>query len=707
MTASKSSYIHIRTLSILGSLILLPSASFGEDKHSHGDIHDLDPFVVDSSLSPRSSRDMLTPATVVAADTLDLNRAPTIGQLLDGQPGVHATAFGAGASRPVIRGMEGVRLRVMESGVETGDLSADSPDHAVAVEPFFIERVEVLRGASTLLYGSSAIGGVVNVIDSRIPRATLPDGGEFEVMADYQSAAGGWTYAALASVPVEDLVFTVSYLDRDHGDYSIPGYAELEHEEHGHEDEEHGDSEDEEEPFGVLENSFVESRVGSAAVSWFASEKTRLSLAWVRTDSLYGVPGHAHAEHGEEEHHEEAEHGEEEHHEEGEESVSIDLSQSTVDFELEHRFEEAWLQTIEGRLRWIDYDHQELEGEETGTDFDRESLEARLVATYLAADTAQGAIGLQWLSLDSRAVGEESLTPESETNDLALFILQEWQFRNARMEGGARIEHRDIDVADGRGYSDLAFSASLGARVPVGEHGSFGVLFNRAERHPVATELYANGPHAATRQFQIGDPALGIETAHGLDLSLHQDWDDISVSLTAFYTDFSNYIYAAPTDEEADELPVSRYTQVDATFKGFEAEMTWHAWHDGSAFFDLGLLMDWVETDISGTADNLPRIPPFRLGGSVKFGGEAWAFHTSLRHSFEQDDTAPFEEASHSYTDWSASLLLDLPVGRGDWHLVVSGQNLLDEEIRPHTSPIKDVAPAPGRHVRVNLSVDF
>ena len=146
---------------------------------------------------------------------------------------------------------------------------------------------------------------------------------------------------------------------------------------------------------------------------------------------------------------------------------------------------------------------------------------------------------------------------------------------------------------------------------------------------------------------------------------------------------------------------------MDTTFHGFEAELTWHAWHDGSAFFDLGLLMDWVDTDIKGSGDHLPRIPPYRLGGSVQFGSESWAVNSSLRHSFKQDDTAPFEEASASYTNWSASLLMDLPFGKGIWHLIISGENLLDEEIRPHTSPIKDVAPLPGRHLRVNLAVNF
>ena len=669
----------------------------GADSHSHSEIHELDPFVVDASLSPRSSRDMLTPATVVASDELETSLAPTIGQLLEGQPGVHSSAFGAGASRPVIRGLEGNRLRVMVSGVDSGDLSADSPDHAAAVEPFFVDRVEVLRGASTLLYGSSAIGGVVNIIDKRIPRQHPGEGSSLEAMVDYQSVAEGWTRGALATVPVDNFVIPAGYLDREHGDYSIPGHPD-------HDEEHEG-----EEPSGVLENSFLQSRVGSLGLSWFPGDRTRVSLAWTTTDSLYGVPGHDHGEHEHEEPHEEEHHDEDDadHDEEHAESVAIDLSQSALDLEAEHRIQGSWIQSIEARVRLIRYEHQELEGDEIGTDFDRESIEARLVATYLAAEDAPGALGLQWAGLDSKVAGEEALTPDSETRDAALFLLQEWQMDNLRIEGGMRAEHRSIDAADRPGYSDWAMSGSLGARVQLRQNWSLGALFTHAGRHPNATELYADGPHAATRQFEIGDAALGVETANGMDLSLHFESELLSASLTAFHTRFSDFIFAAPTEEEREGFPVYRYGQVDADFRGFETELTWHAWHEGEAFFDVGLLMDWVDTDIRGTHEDLPRIPPLRVGASVHFGAERWLVRSSIQRSLKQDDVARFEEPSGAYTNWSAALVLDLPAHQGEWHLVLAGDNLLDEEIRPHTSPIKDVAPRPGRSLRVSLSVGY
>lgn len=668
----------------------------------------MDPFVVDATLAPRNSRDMLNPTTVVTAVELEQTRTATIGDTLDGQPGVHSTAFGAGASRPVIRGLEGVRLKVMESGVDSGDLSADSPDHATGIEPFFIDRIEVLRGASTLLYGSSAIGGAVNVIDRRIPRQ-MPEKATAEGLLSYQSAAEGWTYGALVEVPVEQFVFSASYLDRDHGDYSIPGIAELESEHHD-EDEDHDEDEHEhedEEVAGILENSFLGLSTASLALSWFPSDQTRFSIAWQTTDSLYGVPGHAHG-HEEDEHHEDEEHEYEDHHEEEEEEgVAIDLEQSTLDLELEHRLNGNWLKSFEGRIRYVDYEHQELEGDEVGTDFDKESIEARLLATYATSNENPGAIGVQWSRLDSKSVGEESLTPESETTDFAVFLVQEWHYDNFRIEGGLRTEHRDIDAMGTGGYGDWAYSASAGSRWILTEQLSLGLLFNHAQRHPTTTELYANGPHAATRQFEIGNPDLGVEKANGLDLSLQYTGSQFSFGLTAFATDFADYIYAAPTGEEEDELPVYVFDRADVEFVGLEAESTWHVWDREDAWLDLGLLFDWVDTDIKDSSDALPRIPPARAGIQLLYGSDLMTFSTRVMRSFKQDETALNELPTDAYTDWTASLAINLPIQEGSWRLVVSGENLLDEEIRVHTSPIKDLAPSPGRHVRVTLSAAF
>jgi iron complex outermembrane receptor protein len=697
-----------RHLSILAlTTYSLPLVAAPGD-HSHEEVHDLDPLVVDATIAPRNSRDMLNPTTVVTARELDRVRSTSLGATLDGQPGVHATAFGAGASRPVIRGMEGVRLKVLESGVDSGDLSADSPDHATAIEPFFIDRVEVLRGASTLLFGSSAIGGAVNVIDKRVPR-TMPEAASAEGFVSYDSASEGWTYGALVELPLERIAISASYLERDHEDYEIPGMAELEeayHDEDDHDD--HHEDEHEEEIVGLLENSFVEASTASLGVSWFPSKDTRVTVAWQTTESLYGVPGHAHAH---EAGHEEEEHGEEGHeddeHGHGEEGVAIDMDQSMLDLELEHRVDSNWLKSIEGRIRLVDYEHQELEGDEVGTDFDKETLEARLIATYAFESEDPGAFGIQWSDLDSKAVGEESLTPESQTRDLALFLIQEWTFEDFRVEGGLRMEHRDLDAEGTAGYDAWAQSASIGSRWTASDELSLGILLNLSGRHPTATELFADGPHAATRQFEIGNAGLDAEAAQGIDLSLQYQNPILSFGLTAFVTDFSDYIFASPTGDEEDGLPIFVYAQVDAQFMGLEAQSTWHVWHEGDTWFDIGFLADMVDTDIENSSGELPRIPPARIGIRLDYVTGPWRIHTRLLRSLKQDDTALNELPTAAYTNWTASLSFDLPTQNGNWRFTLAGENLLDEEIRVHTSPIKDLAPSPGRTVRATISAAF
>jgi iron complex outermembrane receptor protein len=665
------------------------------------EVHDLDPFVVNATTVPRSSRDMLNPASVLTGQELDSKRSATIGETLEGQAGIHASAFGAGASRPIIRGFDGPRIRVMESGIGSGDLSADSPDHAVAVEPFFAERIEILRGPSTLLFGSSAIGGVVNVVDRRIPRNRAEDPWSGELLFDYNSSSNGMTGAGFLSGNLDQITVAVSFLKRDFGDYSIPGWAELhdKHETEGEEDHHH----DEEVPTGVLENSFSKLKTGSAGVSWFPENGTRVSLVWIGSDSQYGVPGHEHqyAEHEGDEDHDELGH------EEGEDSVWINLKHTSWDFEFEHPIRGAWIETVEGRVRYVNYEHQEMEGDALGTAFANELWEARFTASYAIQDTHPGTLGTQITYMDSSADGEEALMPPSQTRDSSLFILQEWAFNRLRVEAGLRGEYRKINAEDRAGYDGWATSVSLGAHYQIGESWSAGLLLNRSQRHPTSTELYADGPHAATRQFEVGDPDLEGETANGIDLSLQFQSAHFDFGVTAFYNDFSDYIYASPTEDVRDGLNVYQFGAVDARFHGMETQGTWHLFHGEKSYFDLGVLFDWVEADIAGSADNLPRIPPARVGLRAVYGQSFWSVRSTCRYAFEQNDTAPFEIPTAAYMDWSVDLSIAFPFAGSMWNLLVAGENLLDEDIRYHTSPIKDVAPAPGRHIRVSMSVVF
>jgi iron complex outermembrane receptor protein len=706
-----------RRVLLFASLSTL-TAAFQSLSAADQHVHDLEPYTVSASLVPRPQQELVAPARVLADEALEDAFSATLGDLLKNQPGVHATAFGAGSSRPVIRGFDGPRVRILENGLDSGDVSETSPDHAVGLEPFFIQSVEILRGPSTIGYGSSAIGGVVNINDRRIPRINREDGLSGSLFSAYDSVHDGWTGAALATVNTGDLAFTVGALTRQFEDYDIPGYAEIaelreeyhednheeEHEEH--EEDEHGEEEPEK---GSLGNSFVDTDSFSLAGTWFPSAATRLSIATFYMDQLYGVPGHAHAH--EDGHEEEEDHAhEEEHeemHEEDEEFVRIDLKQRRTNLEFSHQLTDGWFESLQVRASLSDYKHRELEGAELGTSFERDTWEARLEGRYTVDAAHPGLLGLHLTEMDFNAQGEEAFTPPSRTRDFAIFALQEWNLDSMRLEGGIRAEHRSIDADSQSDYRAWATSLSAGAYVPLSDAFSLALSASRSQRHPTSTELMADGPHAATRQVEIGDPTLQEETATGVDVALRWNAGRVEAEVTAFLSRFSDYIYAEPTGLEEDGLPVFQYRSADATFHGLESSLTLHLHTDAARITDLSVMLDFVETDLDGVAGELPRIPPARVGLGFLHEQDQWRFSSSAYKVFEQNDTAINELPTDGYVLWNARLSYSWVFENHSLQLSLAAENLLDEEIRLHTSTLKDLAPMPGRNVSVSMRLDF
>ncbi|HKK17461.1 MAG TPA: TonB-dependent receptor plug domain-containing protein, partial [Opitutales bacterium] len=414
----------------------------------------LDKYVVSSGPVARNVDDFVNP--FAALDSTDIQRrgGATLGALLGGQAGVNATSFGAGASRPVIRGFDGPRVRILDSGIEASDVSSTSPDHAVAVEPMLIDRVEIIRGPATLLYGSSAIGGVVNVIGREIPRERVdPKGysGAFE--SRYGTASDGETFLGYSTAGGENWALRITGLTRDSENYDIPGDAEIHHETHHdeHEEEEHHDEHEEEGTSGTLESSFVETDVLSIGGTWFFGEGNYFGAAVSLYESFYGVPGHSHAhgheeEHDEEEHHDEEGHDEEEH---GEEGVAIDLERKRFDAELVLSEPMDWIEAARFRFGFTDYEHTELEGSETGTVFKQEGWDFRGEAANREwAFIDEGVIGIQVSDTDFSAVGDEAFTPPSETQAQAVFTTQHMHRGDWHYEFGGRLERQSTE-ADG------------------------------------------------------------------------------------------------------------------------------------------------------------------------------------------------------------------------------------------------------------------
>jgi iron complex outermembrane receptor protein len=655
--------------------------------------------IVTADADPRSAHELTRPVSVLEGSALRLQMEPTLGETLSDLPGVSSSYFGPGASRPVIRGVGGDRIRVLEDGIGSFDASSTSPDHAVSFDPIGAERVEVVRGPATLLYGSSAVGGVVNVIDQRVPDSTSDRFVHGALDVALGSVADERSGAAAVRVGRGPFVVRGEYSRRDAGDLGIPGFAESEPfralEEA--EDAAAGDGEphaEEEESFGVLENSAVESEtLGlSAAV---VGRGGFVGVAVRGFDTLYGVPGHAHGE---------GEPGE------GEEApVRVDLDQRRLDLRGGWTQPFGVFRAVKVRFGAADYEHVELEGAEVGTTFLSDGWEGRLEMLHQPVGSLSGSFGVQVLGRDFEAVGEEAFVPPTETRGLALFVFEELGKGPLKGQFGFRYERQSVDARGGapasRSFAGLSGSIGLVWSAPDG-FGT-GLTLARSVKLPNAEELFSDGPHVATRSFEVGDRELDDETSLGLDLSVRKRAGRLSGQLSFFGNWFDDYIFERLTGEERDGLRVVRFSQADARFVGAELEAHLDLVKSEPHHLDVEVSGDLVRGRLTGPGEDLPRIPASRLGVGLHYQSEAWDARVEARTSLEQDRTAPLELPTEGFTFLNASVAYRLFLGRTVCDVTLRGTNLTDAEGRAHASFLKDLAPLPGRDVRLGVRLTF
>ncbi len=678
--------------------IALGSAHIINAESSEETVYQLDDYIVSAGPNLRSIRDYAAPVNVVTAQELTRQSGGSLGAVLDWQPGVSSSSFGAGASRPILRGFDGPRVRILDAGLEAMDVSDTSPDHAVTLEPLLTERVEVLRGPSTLLYGSSAIGGAVNVIGKEMPRQRVdPKGYEGALEARRDTVSGGDTLAGYATVGDDDWALTITAVDRDADDYEIPGDAQ--------EDDAEGDT---------LENSFVETEQYSVGASWFFSEDNRIGFSFSNYETRYGVPGHGHHE-GEEE--EEEEHDEE--------SVAIDMERKRYDMELELVDVNDWIEALRLRLGYTDYAHSELEGGEVGTVFEREGWELRAEAAHSPWWVIdEGVIGLQVSDVDFSAEGAEAFTPQSTTKTQALFVSEHIHGDVLHYEFGGRIERTDIsEDKEQRNYDELAISLAAGATWHIDEANSLALVLQRSQRNPTSTELYAEGPHFATSQYEFGDADLKQETAYGVDLTYRTTHENWQAEVSLFYTYFDDYIFSEELGYETDvngigkgdpgfdddkALHTYQFDAIDAQFYGIEAQLDYTLAETESSRLLLSLMGDWVHATNEDTGDDLARMPPMRIGSRLSWATGNWDSGVELRYAFEQDNTGPEETSTDDYLKLNLDVNYRLDLGNGITAVLFArAENLLDEEIRHHTSFVKEEAALPGRNFTIGARVEF
>ncbi|MEP3226990.1 MAG: TonB-dependent receptor [Parasphingorhabdus sp.] len=710
-----------RKLFISAAVLALPiSPVFAQDTEAQADaqsgltddFHNRQAIVVTAPYV--DELDILAGTSVLSGDKLTEDLRGQIGESLTKLPGVSATSFAPGSSRPVLRGFQGPRVRVLTDGIGTLDVSNTSVDHAVTIDPLTAQRVEVLRGPAVLLFGGDAIGGAVNVIDKRIPRDVPKEAVHFDALGGFGSAADDYSLAGSVDVPLGNrLVVHVDASFRDTADLRVPGFvvapefrAELLEE--AAEEEAEGELEEAEEfreaanQRDRIENSATRTWTAGGGIA-FIDDGGNIGFSVSYYDSDYGVPGRpGAAHHGEEE-------GEEEEGEEEEEGpVTIGLKQYRADLRGGVNIG-GFFESLNFRAGYSDYEHTEFEGDEIGTLFFVEGIEARAELVQADRNGWRGVIGTQYVGRDFNAIGAEAFLPKNTVESWALFSVQEIDFGTVEVEGSFRFENTDITsqaVNFDRDFS--AFSAAVGLAYAPGDQGlRLGANLSRSERAPSAEELLSDGPHIATQAFEIGNPNFTTEKSWGGELYARWNTPDVELSATIYANFFDDYIFETETGAEEDDLPVFQYFQQDATYYGFEASASAVVARTGGFKIVADGVADYVRAKIRNGGGAVPRIPPLRLLGGLSAQSDSIDLRAELEWSDSQNRVTTFETPTDSFTLVNASAAWR-PLGKdGGVTLLASANNIFDVNARRHASFTKDFVPLAGRDFRISAKFSF
>ena len=660
----------------------------------------LPPVTVSASGLQLGANDMTTPTAVLEGDELVRRREATLGETLGNEPGITSSHFGAGASRPIIRGMDGPRVKVLSDGAELHDASTISPDHAVASEPLLATQIEVLRGPSALVYGGGAVGGVVNVLDGKVPTAIPQKGieGSAELRANTGAGEGAGAFSLTGGAG--NLAVHVEGVARDAGDYRVgKGWAP------------------DGEPTRKVPGSFNRTDTGSVGLSW-VGDRGYLGAAYTRQTAKYGLPGHNHSfegchthgthlhcgAHDEEDGHD---HGAEEH---GDVPV-VDLRSERLDIRGELRNPFTGFSALRLRAGVTDYVHDEVEDGAIATTFKNKAYDTRIELQHEPLAGFKGVVGLQTSQRKFSAIGEEAYVQPTVTRKTGLFVLEEYRlndwYGDWRFEAALRHDRQTAEAlasgsAGGTERSHNGTSASLGAVWKFTPGYQVGTSFTRASRAPSAEELYARGLHMATSTYERGNANLRSETSQNIDLSLKKTSGDTTFGVSVFRNRISNYIYGRTLDE-VDGLQLLQYSQADATFTGIEGQVRQRVTRN----MGVTLFGDTVRAKLDG-GGLLPRIPATRAGVRLDANWNAWEGQVEWVQVARQNRVAAFETATPGYGMLNLGVSYRGQLSSGTpWQVYLKANNLTDRLAYAHTSFIKNAAPLMGRNITVGVKVAF
>jgi iron complex outermembrane receptor protein len=667
----------------------------------------IDEIVVTGSPLPRKASQLAGAVSTLTAEQLFQKQQPTIGETLRYMPGVSATYFGPGASRPILRGLGGSRVQMLIDQLAVPDASATSNDHAVTIDTLGVEKIEILRGPATLRFGPNAVGGVVNTIEHRVPKKSIGKALKGSVELRGSSVNGGFGGAAVLTGEVDKLVYRLKGFGFTAGDVSIPGYAESKQfrEQEEAEAGEEGEEGEKEEAFGSIPNSQVEYTGFNVGASW-VDDKFFAGAAVSNFQTNYGVifheAGHDHGHGGGDE--------------DGEEPpVLIDMNSWALDFAAGITDPFEGLHSAEARLRLVDYEHFESEGSFIATTFKKKAYDLRVEAVHERLGILEGAVGFQSSFSDFKVSGEEGFLPNTYSSVNSIFVIEEIDLAPVTFEVGGRFDY--ASVASGGGG---AFGPALTRDFPLGSV-STGLIYDFMDtqfvsldaswsmRAPSYEELYARGVHVATGFFEIGDPDLNTENAVGLNIGYAGLFSIVDWSINVFYNRFWNFTYLEGTGVERDEIEIGRFIATSAQLAGGELEVAVHLLEDGPHRLHLIGRADGVYAQNLETNQPLPRMPPVRFGGSVVYEYQSFRAELDILRAAKQDRVPQGEFATAGYTmldlgfDYELDML-DLPVTP---LLFFRMTNLLNEEARASESFLRDRAPLPGRNFTGGVRITF
>ena len=714
---------------------VLPIQAAKADHHHKGSHHHIDEEIVVSAPFQKRAAETALPIEVLSGEALRQAVGNTLGDTLDGIPGIQNASFGTGVGHPVIRGQSGNRVQILQNSVNNVDVAGVSQDHADGVEAMLADKIEVIRGPATLLYGNGAIGGIVNVIDGRIP-SRLYDHPEIVLQQSHDANNDENKTLGKINASLGALSIHLDGYSRKGNNTDIPGFAVLgaiDADKHDEDGDEHADEHDEHEEQdelgrkGLIENSNTEASGYSAGLSW-VTDSGYVGYSYNRIDNNYGLPlgGHAHVEdETEDEHHDEHDHADELGEAGEDESVRIDLRQERHDLKAEYRFSDGFINRVSAQINITDYAHNELEISggvaEIGTRFENEGTAARIELGHAPVGNWLGTFGIQLGDTTFSAVGAESFIPETDTRSMALFAVERLELEHWQWELGARVERLNLDAGDRCDSDDTTLSLSVTGIRNLSDETNVMFGLSRSERAATLEERYSNidvsacAPamqgnlveHAATQLFEIGNPNLDAEVSSNLELGFRKHSGSWTAEINAYYNTIDDYIYLqiSGVDDE-----VASYQARDALFYGVESELQYYWPLKQGAEFNLSFMADVVKAsfDDAVTGDrDVPRIPPMRAGIRADYQTPNWAVALNVMEVWDQNDTAAGETRTQGYTRVDLYTDYHVTFGGAEVLLFANAKNLTDERIRSHASFLKDIAPEPGRSIQLGVRFSY